>query len=231
VVFDEAQRDGGRSQRLLWPADFELPFEDWRVTPTSPCGCCTSDALAAAATQRIRERSRAFLTHSPRATGVSFEKNESRGVPGGARETTTLCERAEGLETEFAAMAQSRRSCCAFRAGVSRSPELSFLLEIPRTQFRLLVRAPKQGVFLAATPIDVSQSPCPAVRNNSIPIVLTSAHSRLPALDFIRQRLGLDHAREGALPPELIGQNKRFRYMPRAIPDVRHPAFFASSGR
>ena len=57
-------------------------------------------------------------------------------------------------------------------------------------------------------------------------IVLTSATLTVAGrFEFIRQRLGLDHAKEGALPPEFDWAKQALLYMPRAIPDVRHPAF------
>jgi ATP-dependent DNA helicase DinG len=43
--------------------------------------------------------------------------------------------------------------------------------------------------------------------------------------EYIRQRLGLDHAKEGALPPEFDWGKQALFYMPRNIPDVRSPGF------
>jgi len=57
----------------------------------------------------------------------------------------------------------------------------------------LLVRAPKQGCFLAATPIDVSQVLRARLFEQFDSIVLTSATLTVAGtLEYIRHRLGLD---------------------------------------
>jgi len=43
--------------------------------------------------------------------------------------------------------------------------------------------------------------------------------------EFIRQRLGLDHAKEYALPPEFDFQQQALLYLPQKMPDVRDAGF------
>jgi ATP-dependent DNA helicase DinG len=45
--------------------------------------------------------------------------------------------------------------------------------------------------------------------------------------DYIRQRLGIDHAKDRALPPEFDYPHQALLYLPRKMPDVRDPGFSA----
>src|SRR5467141_3385906 len=180
-------------------------------------------------TQRIRERSRAFFDAFPPRDGrYPFEKNERAAFLEEHRETyDALASALKGLETEFAAMAQKPEELLRIsRRSFEIRQELSFLLESHERNFVYWYERRNKGVFLAATPIDVSQVLRARLFEQFDSIVLTSATLTVAGrFGFIRQRLGLDHAREGALPPEFDWAKQALLYMPRAIPDVRHPAF------
>ena len=180
-------------------------------------------------TQRVRERSRAFFdVFSARDGRYPFEKDEREAFLEAHREAyDALASALKGLETEFAAMAQKPEELLRIsRRSFEIRQELAFLLESHERNFVYWYERRNKGVFLAATPIDVSQVLRTRLFEQFDSIVLTSATLTVAGrFEYIRQRLGLDHAKEGALPPEFDWGQQALLYMPRAIPDVRNPAF------
>ncbi len=180
-------------------------------------------------TQRIRERSRTFFDAFPARDGrYPFERNEREAFLEQHRESyDSLVSALKGLETEFAAMAQKPEELLRIsRRSFEIRQELAFLFESHERNFVYWYERRNKGVFLAATPIDVSQVLRARLFEQFDSIVLTSATLTVAGrFEYIRQRLGLDHAKEGALPPEFDWQKQALLYMPRGIPDVRNPAF------
>jgi ATP-dependent DNA helicase DinG len=180
-------------------------------------------------TQRIRERSRAFFDAFPARDGrYPFERNEREAFLEQHRETyDALTSALKGLETEFAALAQKPEELLRIsRRSFEIRQELAFLFESHERNFVYWYERRNKGVFLAATPIDVSQVLRARLFEQFDSIVLTSATLTVAGrFEYIRQRLGLDHAKEGALPPEFDWGKQALLYMPRAIPDVRNPGF------
>ncbi len=180
-------------------------------------------------TQRIRERSRTFFDAFPARDGrYPFERNEREAFLEQHRESyDALASALKGLETEFAAMAQKPEELLRIsRRSFEIRQELAFLFESHERNFVYWYERRNKGVFLAATPIDVSQVLRARLFEQFESIVLTSATLTVAGrFEYIRQRLGLDHAKEGALPPEFDWQKQALLYMPRGIPDVRNPAF------
>src|SRR6267154_604999 len=155
-------------------------------------------------TQRIRERSRTFFETFPARDGrFPFERNEREAFLEQHREGyDALAMALKGMETEFAALAQKPEELLRIaRRSFEIRQELSFLFESNERNFVYWYERRGKGVFLSAT--------------------LTVAGR----FEYIRQRLGLDHAKEGALPPEFDWGNQALFYMPRNIPDVRSPEF------
>jgi ATP-dependent DNA helicase DinG len=180
-------------------------------------------------TQRIRERSRAFFDVFPARDGrYPFERNEREAFLEEHRDAyDALTNALKGLETEFAALAQKPEELLRIsRRSFEIRQELAFLFESHERNFVYWYERRNKGVFLAATPIDVSQVLRARLFEQFDAIVLTSATLTVAGrFEYIRQRLGLDHAKEGALPPEFDWGKQALLYMPRGIPDVRNPAF------
>src|SRR5712672_862920 len=180
-------------------------------------------------TQRIRERSRAFFDVFPARDGrYPFERNEREAFLEEHRDAyDALTNALKGLETEFAALAQKPEELLRIsRRSFEIRQELAFLFESHERNFVYWYERRNKGVFLAATPIDVSQVLRARLFEQFDSIVLTSATLTVAGrFEYIRQRLGLDHAKEGALPPEFDWGKQALLYMPRGIPDVRNPAF------
>jgi len=90
--------------------------------------------------------------------------------------------------------------------------------------------AGRQNVFLQATPIDVAPILRECLWSKLECAVLTSATLAVGGgFEYIRQRLGLEHARESVLPSHFDYQKQALLYVPPDLPDPRTPQFAAKA--
>ncbi|MBI5281884.1 MAG: ATP-dependent DNA helicase [Candidatus Solibacter usitatus] len=83
-----------------------------------------------------------------------------------------------------------------------------------------------RGVYLQATPIDVSELLRERLFSQLPAAVLTSATLAVQEkFDYVRDRLGLDGARELIVPSHFDFQRQALLYVPHHLPDVRAPGF------
>jgi ATP-dependent DNA helicase DinG len=88
----------------------------------------------------------------------------------------------------------------------------------------------RTNVFLQATPIEVGQILRECLWSKLETSVLTSATLAVGgAFDYIRQRLGLDHARELIVPSHFDYESQAILYVPPDLPDPRTPQFAAEA--
>ena len=88
----------------------------------------------------------------------------------------------------------------------------------------------RQHVFLQATPIDVGPILRECLWSKLDCAVLTSATLAVGGgFDYIRQRLGFEHARETILPSHYDYQSQALLYVPPDLPDPRTPQFTATA--
>jgi len=86
----------------------------------------------------------------------------------------------------------------------------------------------RQNVFLQATPIDVGPILREHLWSKLECAVLTSATLAVGGgFEYIRQRLGLEHARESVLPSHFDYESQALLYVPPDLPDPRTPQFTA----
>ncbi len=86
----------------------------------------------------------------------------------------------------------------------------------------------RQNVFLQATPIDVGPILRECLWSKLDCAVLTSATLAVGGgFEYIRQRLGLEHARETVLPSHFDYESQALFYVPPDLPDARAPQFGA----
>ena len=86
----------------------------------------------------------------------------------------------------------------------------------------------RQNVFLQATPIDVGPILRECLWSKLECAVLTSATLAVGGgFEYIRQRLGLEHAREAVLPSHFDYASQALFYVPPDLPDPRTPQFTA----
>ncbi|HEX6824161.1 MAG TPA: ATP-dependent DNA helicase [Candidatus Sulfotelmatobacter sp.] len=84
----------------------------------------------------------------------------------------------------------------------------------------------RQNVFLQATPIDVGPILRECLWSKLDCAVLTSATLAVGGgFEYIRKRLGLEHARETVLPSHFDYQSQAVFYVPPDMPDPRTPQF------
>src|SRR6266568_2759543 len=180
-------------------------------------------------TQRIRERSRTFFDSFPPRDGrFPFSRNEREAFIEQHQEAYTgLSDALKSMESEFAALTQKPEELTRLgRRSFELRQEFSFLFESNERNFVYWFERRNKGVFLAATPIDVSQILRERLFEQFDTVVLTSATLAVEGrFDYIRQRLGLDHTLERALPPEFAYAEQALLYVPRAMPDVRDAGF------
>ncbi|HEX8838827.1 MAG TPA: ATP-dependent DNA helicase, partial [Candidatus Acidoferrum sp.] len=184
-------------------------------------------------TQRIRERSRSFFElFPPREGRFSFSQREREAFLEQHRETyDVLVSSLKSLETEIAAQTDKPEELTRMaRRSFELRQELSFLFESNEKNFVYWYERRNKGVFLTATPIDVSQILRGRLFEQFDTVILTSATLTVGGrFDYIRQRLGLDHVKERKLPPEFDYPSQALLYLPRTMPDVRNPGFSAKA--
>jgi len=180
-------------------------------------------------TQRIREKSRAFFDSFPPRDGrFPFTRPEREAFLEQNREGyDALLNACKAMETEFAALTQKPEELTRIgRRSFEIRQEFSFLFESNEKNYVYWFERRNKGVFLAATPIDISQILREKLFEAFDTVILTSATLTVAGrFEFIRQRLGLDHAKECALPPEFDFQRQALLYLPQKMPDVRDPGF------
>jgi ATP-dependent DNA helicase DinG len=180
-------------------------------------------------TQRIREKSRTFFDTFPARDGrFPFTHRERQAFLEQNREAYDALHNAlKGMETEFAALTQKPEELVRIaRRSFEIRQELAFLFESDEHNFVYWFERRNKGVFLAATPIDVSQILRERLFEAFDTVILTSATLTVAGrFEFIRQRMGLDHARECSVPPEFDYEQQALLYLPQRIPDVRDAGF------
>lgn len=110
--------------------------------------------------------------------------------------------------------------------------DLRFLLRADDTGFVYFVEFRGRGVFLRASPIDVSAIIRELLLNRMHTTVLTSATLAVDGnFEYVRSRLGVRHADEVRLPSEFDFTRQAILYLPRRMPDPRSEQFAVAAGR
>jgi ATP-dependent DNA helicase DinG len=193
-------------------------------------------AQALAASARVRERSQLFFSILPPGEGrFAFENraefleengdefiglqntllhlySELQAVPDKPDEVHNLCRRIEELRVQLGFVMESNQKNTVFW--------------IERRGERRGGRGGQQNVFLQATPITVSDILRQTLFDNLETAVLTSATLAVGGgFDYIRGRLGLEHAREVIVPSHFDYPSQALLYVPPDLPDPREPQF------
>ena len=83
-----------------------------------------------------------------------------------------------------------------------------------------------QNVFLQATPIDVSAIFREILLDRMDTVVFTSATLAVSGgFEYLRSRLGMDHAREQVIPSHFDYESQALLYVPRDLPEPMDPQF------
>jgi len=178
---------------------------------------------------RIRERGRSFFENFPEREGrYPFEPPERKSFLEQNREAyDELCSAVKRIETELSALSPKPEEVVALARRASEvRRELTFLLESEEKGYVYWYERRGKGVFLAATPIDVSEILREKLFDRFDTVVLTSATLAVGGrFDYLKQRLGVQPATEVVLPHEFDFREQALLYIPASLPDVRHATF------
>jgi len=119
----------------------------------------------------------------------------------------------------------------ARRAGELRD-DVRFLMRASDTEFVFFVEFRGRGVFLRASPIDVSTIVRELLLDRMQTTVLTSATLTVDGtFEYIRSRLGIRQAGEIRLASEFDYAKQAVLYLPGRMPDPRSEQFAVAAGR
>jgi ATP-dependent DNA helicase DinG len=203
----------------------------------------------AKAVDRLRDHARAFFSEVAFAHRSSDRpKNEERSrvtdasLAGARDQGAALTGALDRFEATFALIGASagadadndgsREAAAglARRAGEIRQ-DVRFLLRASDPDFVYFVEFRAKGVFLRASPIDVSAIVHDALVNRMQTTIFTSATLTVDGrFDYVRARLGIRGAGELRLPSEFDFSRQAVLYLPPRMPDPRSSDFTAAAG-
>jgi len=178
---------------------------------------------------RVRERGRSFFENFPEREGrYPFQPAERQSFLERNRETyDDLSVAVKRIEVELSALQPKPEEVVTLaRRAAEMRRELEFLLESNEKGYVYWYERRGKGVFLAATPIDVSEILREKLFDQFDTVVLTSATLAVGGrFDYLKQRLGVQPSKEEVLPQEFNFREQALLYIPESLPDVRNPAF------
>jgi ATP-dependent DNA helicase DinG len=184
------------------------------------------------AIKTLRERSAFFFSLLPEGDSRFAFENRHEFLEENGDEFLAVQQSLVRIASEIENMPSKPEEAFSF-AGRAQElhVQLGFVLEHedPNTVFwieRRRTGREKQHVSLQATPIDVGPVLREALWSKLDTAILTSATLAVGgAFDYIRSRLGVDHARDVVLPSHFDYQNQALFYVPPDLPDPRTPQF------
>ena len=190
---------------------------------------------------RLRERSRAFFGALPSGEGRSAFDTRDEFLEKHGEEYETIMQALGRIFSELEILPQKPDEVFVFaRRTQELQTQLAFIMEsrdkntVFWIEWRGESRKTRTGqthIILQATPIDVSQILKQTLFENVDTAVLTSATLAVAAteergsFDYVRQRVGLDHARELVVSSHFDYVNQAILYVPPDMPDPRSPTF------
>jgi ATP-dependent DNA helicase DinG len=136
-----------------------------------------------------------------------------------------------GEQSDVSKTAADQIAALVRRAGEIRT-DLRFLLRASDPDYVYFVEFRGRGVFLRASPIDVSSIVRELLLDKMRTTVLTSATLTVDGgFGYIRDRLGIRSAAEIRLPSEFNFERQAVLYLPPRMPDPRSQEFAGAAGR
>jgi len=213
-------------------------------------------AQVSGAVKSLREKAMFFFAVLPQGDGRFAFENRREFLEENGDEYTGLQAAVQRLRAELENMPSKPEEVFTFsRRGQELQVQLGFLMEqedhntvfwierrgkgfSPRrqpgagsdTEKSNSFSSGRQNVFLQATPIDVAPILKTCMFDRLDCAVLTSATLAVGGgFDYMRRRLGLEHAREVVLPSHFDYENQAMFYVPPDLPDPRTPQFVAKA--
>jgi ATP-dependent DNA helicase DinG len=205
------------------------------------------------AIQSVRERSQLFFSLLPAHDGRFAFDSRREFLEENGEEFLALNQSLDRLGAELEQLPQKPEEVFTLvRRARELQVQLRFVMEsedpntvywIERRAFRGAPGVParrkssderhaggRTNVFLQATPIEVGQILRECLWSKLETSVLTSATLAVGGgFDYIRQRLGLDHARELIVASHFDYESQAILYVPPDLPDPRTPEFAAEA--
>jgi ATP-dependent DNA helicase DinG len=197
------------------------------------------------ACSRVRERSQFFFALIPPGEGRFAFENRPEFLEENGDEYLALQNTLMHLYTELQAIPEKPDEVHNLSRRVEElRVQLGFILESNQrnTVFWIERRGERRGfrggsggqqnVFLQATPITVSDILKTTLFENLSSAVLTSATLAVAGgFDYIRSRLGVEHARELVVPSHFDYPSQALLYVPPDMPDPREPHFLEAAAQ
>jgi ATP-dependent DNA helicase DinG len=199
-----------------------------------------SDASQETAIRSLRERSQFFFSVLPQGDGRFAFNNRREFLEEKGEEFIGLMNALRGLGAGLQGIKNKPDELHQLiRRAEEISVQLGFIMEsedrntvfwIERRGGHNDARGHASNVFLQATPIDVSQILRTCLFEKMDTAILTSATLAVSGgFDYIRQRVGVENAREIVLPSHFDYSNQALLYVAPDLPDPRTPQFTASA--
>jgi ATP-dependent DNA helicase DinG len=178
---------------------------------------------------RLRDKVREFFDLLPPQEGRSaFEPAARAGFLEQNRSSYDgLMTALKALESEIVALpSKPDELLVVARRATELRNETAFLFESNEKNYVYWLERRGKGVFVTATPIDISSILREQLFDAFDTIVMTSATLAVSGrFDFLKQRLGMRLSQEMVLPHEFDYRRQALLYIPAGLPDVRNPAF------
>jgi ATP-dependent DNA helicase DinG len=144
----------------------------------------------------------------------------------------TLLGALDGIDQAVARVKEAGEDLRALgRRAAQLRDELRFFLRADDPAFVFFVELRGPGVFLRALPIDVSALVRERLIDRHRTTILTSATLTIAgSFDYVKGRLGIAGAAEVVLPSEFDYRAQSMLYLPRRMPEPRHPGFHDRAG-
>ncbi len=193
-------------------------------------------AALSGALKSLRERAMFFFALLPQGEGRFAFENRREFLEENGDEFLALQQSLRRLGSELQNLPSKPEEIFNFvRRAQELQVQLGFLMESEErnTVFWIERRRgsrDKLNVFLQATPIDVAPILKTCLFDKLECAVLTSATLAVGGgFEYMRRRLGLEHARELVLPSHFDYENQALFYVPPDLPDPRTPQFAAKA--
>ncbi len=191
--------------------------------------------------ERVRDRAKAFFAalqtmriETPGAGAADSRiRVASRQMRGVADEGAALMGAVEAFEATVAlARDVPEDVLAAGRRAAAVRTELAFLLRADDPAFVYYLETRGRGVFLRASPIDVSAIVRELLLDRMQATVLTSATLTVDgSFQYVRSRLGIRRAEEVRLCSEFDYATRAILYLPRRMPEPKSREFAAAVAR
>jgi ATP-dependent DNA helicase DinG len=197
----------------------------------------TPDMLQA--TSRVTDRARTFFSSVALAqmnVAESKARYNSDTFVDYFQEGAMLAGALEGLEATLVLSLKKDEPDEAVTTLARRARELredlTFLIRASDTDFVYYVESRGRGLFLRASPIDVSRVAREALFDRMRATVLTSATLAVDgSFQYVKSRLGVRDAMELRVESEFDYARQALLYLPRRVPPPKSPTFSAAAAR